>query len=59
MCKLSNEFKQFENELSCLVAESAKVESKGDLKDILIRLTALQRIVYEEINQEKTVSLEK
>ena len=51
MNELSDDFIQFETELSRLVTESAKIESKNDLKGILIRLTALQRIVYDEINQ--------
>ena len=51
MNELSDNFIQFETELSRLVTDSAKIESKNDLKGILIRLTALQRIVYDEINQ--------
>ena len=56
MSELSDEFKQFENELSRLVTESAQIKSKKDLKDILIRLNALQRIVYGEINRDNSVS---
>lgn len=53
MSELSTDFKRFQTELSILVNESSEAKRHSDFKTLLIRINSLQRIVYEEINNNK------